>query len=91
MKIDPNNTWRLVEERLQRESDPTVRRNLELVLEHMKCEAKADIEGVVATLCEKPKYVTHGSPDVEALNPAGDKDAIRGFVYEVETGRLREV
>ena len=32
MQIDPNNTWRLVEERLERESDPKVRRNLELVL-----------------------------------------------------------
>ena len=50
MKLDPNNTWTLVEKRLTEEQDPIVRRNLELVLEHMKCEAKADIEGVVAKI-----------------------------------------
>lgn len=79
MKIDPSNTWRLVEERLEREDDPKVRRNLELVLQHMKCEARADIEGVVATLCEKPKYVAHGAPGDPVLNPAGSRDAVRDF------------
>ena len=79
MKIDPGNTWRLVQERMEREDDPRIRRNLELVLEHMQCEARADIEGVVATLCDKPKYLAHGAPDVELLNPAGDKDAVRAF------------
>ena len=43
MKLDPNNTWKLVEERLESETDPTLRHNLELVLEHMKREAQADI------------------------------------------------
>ncbi len=78
-KLDPNNTWRLVEARLAAEEDPIVRRNLELVLEHMKCEAKADIEGVVATLVEKPKYVMHDDPDTEVMNPDGSKDAVRKF------------
>ena len=79
MKLDPNNTWKLVEERLETETDPILRRNLELVLEHMKCEAKADIEGVVATLTEKPVYVMHDSPDVPLMNPNGSKDAVRDF------------
>ena len=91
MKIDPNNTWRLVEERMERESDPKIRRNLELVLQHMQCEAKGDIEGVVATLSEKPRYVTHDLPGNEAMNPSGDKDAVRAF-YDmtiVQTGAHR--
>ena len=79
MKIDPSNTWRLVQERMEAESDPTIRRNLELVLRHMQAEAKADIEGVVATLCEKPKYLAHDAPDNEILNPSGSKDAVRNF------------
>ncbi len=79
MKIDPNNTWRLVEERMERETDPVVKRNLELVFNHMQSEAKADIEGVVATLCEEPKYIAHDVPDSPEMNPAGDKDAIRKF------------
>ena len=88
MKIDPNNTWLLVQERMERESDPKTRRNLELVLEHMKCEAKADIEGVVATLSEKPAYLCHDLPGNEMMNPKGEKDAIRAF-YDatiVQTG-----
>lgn len=79
MKLNPNNTWRLIEERMNRESDPKTRRNLELVFEHMKAEAQGDIEGVVATLCDKPVYRAHDVPGVEAMNPRGDKDAIRAF------------
>lgn len=88
MKIDPNNTWRLVQERLDRETDPKIRRNLELVLEHMQCEAKGDIEGVVATLSERPKYLAHDLPGNELMNPSGSKDAVRAF-YDatiVQTG-----
>lgn len=88
MKLNPNNTWRLVQQRIERESDAKTRRNLELVLEHMKREAEGDIEGVVATLCEKPKYLAHDVPQEDAMNPGGDRDAIRKF-YDmtiVQTG-----
>ena len=90
-KLDPNNTWRLVEERFHAETDPTRKRNLELVLQHMQAEAQADIEGVVATLCDAPKYVMHGNEADEALNPTGSKDAVRAF-YDltiVQTGAHR--
>ncbi len=79
MKIDPNKTWKLVEERLAEESDPTLRRNLELVLEHMQSEARGDIEGVVATLVEKPRYRAHAVADDPLMNPQGSKDAVRAF------------
>jgi hypothetical protein len=90
-KLDPNRTWTLVEKRLAGESDPTLRRNLELVLAHMKAEARADIEGVVATLTEKPRYITYAVPDEPVLNPSGSKDAVRAF-YDatiVQTGAHR--
>ena len=88
MKLNPNNTWRLVEERLARETDPKTRRNLELVLEHMKKEAQGDIEGVVGTLCDSPVYIAHDVPDDAGMNPTGSKDAVRAF-YDmsiVQTG-----
>ena len=91
MQIDPNRTWKLVEERLAGEKDPTRRRNLELVLAHMKAEAHGDIEGVVATLCEKPRYRTHDLPGEAFMNPSGDKDAVRRF-YDltiIQTGAHR--
>jgi hypothetical protein len=91
IKLDPNRTWTLVEERLARETDPRRRRSLELVLAHMKAEARGDIEGVVATLVEHPRYVTHSRPDDEALNPSTDKDAVRAFYDRtiVQTGAHR--
>lgn len=79
MKIDPNQTWQLVEQRYHEENDPVVKRNLELVLEHMKAEGRGDIEGVVATLSERPIYKTHSNPDEDFLNPCTDKDAVRHF------------
>ncbi len=91
MKMNPNLTWKRVEERLAVETDATLRRNLELVLAHMKAEARADIEGVVATLTEKPHYVTYGSKGDPALNPSGSRDAVRKF-YDltiVQTGAHR--
>lgn len=91
MKLNPNNTWRLVEARLAAEKHPILRRNLELVLAHMKAEARADIEGVVATLVEKPRYVIHDAPDDPLMNPRGSKDAVRKF-YDltiVQTGAHR--
>jgi hypothetical protein len=90
-KLDPNKTWTLVEQRLETETDPTLRRNLELVLEHMKREAEGDIEGVVATLVEKPRYVMHDEPGNPLMNPEGSKDAVRAF-YDmtiVQTGAHR--
>jgi hypothetical protein len=91
MKLDPNNTWTLVEKRLAEETDPILRKNLELVLEHMRCEARADIEGVVATLVDEPVYVMHDSPDDPIMNPKGSKDAVRAFYNAsiVQTGAHR--
>ncbi len=91
IKLDPNNTWTMVEQRLAAETDPVCRRNLELVLAHMKCEAQADIEGVVATLCAEPKYVMHDDPTNPITNPTGSHDAVRAF-YDatiVQTGAHR--
>lgn len=91
MKMDPNLTWKLVEARYEGETDPTLKRNLGLVLAHMKAEAKADIEGVVATLTEAPFYIMHGNSEDPIMNPKGSKDAVRGF-YDatiVQTGAHR--
>ncbi len=91
MKMDPNKTWRLVAEKLEAETNPRRRHVLELVLAHMKCEAQADIEGVVATLSEKPQYIIWSNPDDPIASPGGDRDAIRGFYDRsiVQTGAHR--
>ena len=90
MRLDPNLTWKLVEQRFEAETDPIRKRNLGLVLDHMRAEARADIEGVVATLTEKPRYRTYAT-DEPVMNPEGSKDAVRAF-YDatiVQTGAHR--
>ena len=91
MQMNPNKTWRLVAERLEAETDPRRRHVLELVLAHMKCEAQADIEGVVATLCDTPQYIIWSNPDDPIASPGGSRDAIRGFYDRsiVQTGAHR--
>jgi hypothetical protein len=91
MKIDPNKTWKLAEERARAESDPKRRANLEIVIEHMKAEARCDIDGVLATLSENPTYLWHSEPDDPTLNPTGSKEAVAEF-YDmaiVRTGAHR--
>jgi hypothetical protein len=80
MKINPCNTWRLVEQRLAVETDPRLRRNLEMVLAHMKAEAALDLDALMATVAEEAHYPAYGS-DSSRLNPIG-KAAIRQFYID---------
>lgn len=90
MKIDPNKTWRKVEERLKAETDPRRRRNLETVLAHMKAEAAGDLEGLMATITRsrEPSYHAFGTDD-PVLSPQGS-EAVRGFYQAfVASGALK--
>ena len=80
MKIDPNKTWRPVEERLKRETNPKVRSNLEVVLRHMKAEALGDLDGLLETISEVgTSYDAYGSED--AIYSPKTKADVRKF-YE---------
>jgi len=88
--IDPARTWAPVQDRLEGETDPVIRRNLELVIAHMRAEAVADIDGVVATLSDRPRYRIHGNEDRREMNPDSTA-AVRAF-YDltiVQTGAHR--
>jgi hypothetical protein len=77
--IDPRVTWSKVEERLETEQDPVLRRNLETLLTHMKAEMAGDVDGLIDTLTENPAYHAYGNDD-PATNPVG-RDGVRAF-YE---------
>jgi ketosteroid isomerase-like protein len=77
--IDPTRTWSAVEARLATETDSKRRRNLEIVLEHMKAEAAGDLDGLMATVSEHAAYHAYGTTE-RAMNPVG-KDEVRTF-YE---------
>jgi hypothetical protein len=54
--IDQHRTWKKVEERLAIETDPVLRRNLEVLLQHMKAEATLDMDALMATISEDARY-----------------------------------
>jgi len=77
--IDQRVTWAKVEARLETETDPVLRRNLELLLQHQKAEASLDMEKLMATVSEHAHYHMHSIP-----NGAGDlvgKSTVQKF-YE---------
>jgi hypothetical protein len=76
--IDQAVTWRKVEERLATEADPILRRNLEVLLAHMKSESQGDLDGLLTTLSDDVHYHAYGAP--ESSSPVG-KDGVRVF-YE---------
>jgi hypothetical protein len=76
--IDQHVTWRKVEERLDHETDPILRRNLEMLLVHMKAEAALDLETLMSTVSERAVYQNFGPDGV--TGPVG-KAAVQKF-YE---------
>ena len=91
MKLNPNISWRLVEERLEAETDPRRRHVLQLVLDHIKRELRLDIEGVIDTLSDSPQYKMWPNADDPVASPGGSRDAIRGLYDRalVQTGAHR--
>jgi len=77
--IDQNLTWKKVEQRLAIETDPVLRRNLEMLLQHMKAEAVLDMEALMATVSERAHYHSY-TGDPAAPSPEG-KAAVQQF-YE---------
>lgn len=77
MRIDPTKTWRAVEARLVRERDPRRRKNLQVVLAHMKAEAAPDLDALMATVAENARYRAWGTDD-PLYSPEG-KAAVRDF------------
>jgi hypothetical protein len=75
--IDQTVTWGPVEARLETETDPVLRRNLEMLLQHMKAEAALDMERLMATVSEKARYESFGG----GHPPLVGKAAVRKF-YE---------
>jgi hypothetical protein len=59
--IDQSRTWAKVEQRLETETDPVLRRNLELLLKHMKAETALDLPTLLSTVSEKSVYQNFAS------------------------------
>ncbi len=89
--IDPNKNWALVEERLAAEQDPILKRNLEVVLKHMKAEATLDFEGLMSTVADEARYHFFGSEDDEAFAGPKGKENVEAFyksIIEMDIHRI---
>ena len=85
--IDPRVTFRKVEERLETETDPVLRRNLDTLLTHMKAEMAGDVDGLLATLSENPALsrVRQRRPELEPGRPRRGARVLRP-VHRVRRG-----
>jgi hypothetical protein len=77
--IDQNQTWTKVEARLATERDPVLRRNLGLLLQHMKAEATVDMEPLMATVSEQARYTTFGDTGYVLEGKAAVRQFYEGF------------
>jgi len=70
---------RVTEARLARTRDPRHRRNLGLLIDHMRAEIAADVDALLATVSPDVAYRTHGAgPE---LQPVG-REAVADFYRE---------
>ncbi len=76
--IDEDKMARTIAERLERTTNPTHRRNLEVLLQHVTGEAERDVDKVMASMAPDPVYRVWGAP--ESMSPKG-WDGVRSF-YE---------
>ncbi|MFF0496849.1 nuclear transport factor 2 family protein [Nocardia aobensis] len=93
--IDPNRTWAPLEERLATTTNARHRQVLEIVIEHMKAEAKPDLDGLMRTLVPEPAYhFWNGGQDVGPKGSDGvhtyysDFVASRSNILEYALDRL---
>jgi hypothetical protein len=75
--IDQSRTWTKVEARLATETDPVLRRNLEMLLQHMKAEATLDMDSLMATVSDDALYQNFSPGGTDIVG----KPAVRQF-YE---------
>lgn len=77
--IDPTKTFRLLEQRIAKTTNPRHLLMLKQVLQHAVGEAETDLDSVMATLSPNPRYITWGHP--EDMNPVG-RQGIQTFYEE---------
>jgi len=80
-------SWRLLTERLDAETDPVRRRNLEVVARHVVAEVAGDLEALERTLVPDPRYTFWGGDSSRRLESI---DEVRNFyANNVRVGKSR--
>jgi hypothetical protein len=82
-KFEPDQSWAPLEARISTETDPRRRQVLEQVRDHMRTEISGDLDGLMATLTDEPRYHFWGVP-VEG-GPKG-REAVGEFYRQMISG-----
>jgi hypothetical protein len=79
--VDQSVSWRQLEERLARTTNPRHRAMLQTVIDHAKAEARGDVDGLMATLSDDPQYhFWSGGRDWGPKGPQGVRAFYEDFV-----------
>ena len=78
-KVDPRKNYALLEERLQTETDPIIRRNLEVMIKHSKAEAAADFPTLMSTVSDRAAYTSYTSGAAAVDNSPKGKDGVAAY------------
>ncbi len=82
-RFEPDQSWAPLEARISTETNPRRRRVLEQVRDHMRTEIGGDLDGLMATLTDEPRYHFWGVP-VEG-GPKG-REAVGEFYRQMISG-----
>lgn len=78
-KVDPRKNWAALETRLQTETDPIIRRNLEMMIKHSKAEAAADFPTLMSTVADNAAYTSYTSGAAAVDNSPKGKDGVAAY------------
>jgi len=81
--FDPERSWSALEKRLAEETDPVCRGLLEQVRNHVRAEIRGEIEPLMATLIDEPRY------HFRLMGPDGGpkgREAVRQFYQAMIAG-----
>lgn len=78
-KVDPRKNYTLLEERLKTETDPIIRRNLEITIKHSKAEAAADFPTLMSTVSPDAAYTSYTTGAAAADNSPKGKDGVAAY------------
>ena len=76
MDFDQRISWKRLEERLARTTDPRHRKMLQTVIDHAAAETRGDVDALMATLVDDPNY--HFWSGGRDWGPKG-REAVRAF------------
>jgi hypothetical protein len=79
--IDQTLTYRDIEEKLARTTNPRHRLMLERLLQHARGEVEEDLEAVLGTLAPHPVYKS--SIETPGMNPTGMEEVVRFYKEQI--------